>query len=244
MKFKNETPPASYRPTTPAELIGQAGELAASSLRNVLRIKRDQNCSLKVCFYGPPGDGKSSIADMTAAALVDHPLDLERINGRNLTIDVVRDWERNSVYGSLFGGWRIKLIEEMDLVPMVAQDLLLTYLDRLPNGIAVIGTSNLNHDTLSERFRSRFQQIKVAPPTQDEIAFWLRDTWSLPKKAADWIALATCGNVREALLQADAFRTFGVLPEEKKIVPIKCASRSDAAKRAWETMREGKAVAA
>lgn len=232
------TTPDQFKPASPADLIGEASRLAASTLKRIAQLKADTSATIKLCFYGEPGCGKTTILNLAAAALASERLDVEEVNGRDLTIDRVRDWMASASVGSLFGGWRIKIINEMDLVPIVAQDLLLTYLDTLPAGIAVLGTSNESRATLSERFCSRFQQIKVSGPTQDELAAWLAKRWKVGKKAADWIAMTACGNVREALLQAAGYLTFGVLPEEKKPeAPVVCSARSDAAKRAWETMR-------
>jgi len=240
-----KTSPDQFVPACPRDLIGKAGSLAAATLKHVLKLKHQSGASLKLCFYGPPGSGKTTLANMAAAALVIHKLEIESVNGRDLTIDRVRDWLQNAAYGSLFGGWRVKIINEMDLVPMAAQDLLLSYLDTLPSGTAILGTSNENRATLSERFCSRFQQIKVTAPDSDEVCAWLVERWSLPSKSANWIALAACGNVREALLQAAAWLAFGELPDKREAVRSKpiCAGRSEAAKRAWDTMR-AKAVTA
>ena len=47
-------------------------------------------------------------------------------------------------------------MNELDRCTREAQDLLLTYLDRLPPGRALLGTSNLHLDPLTERFQTRF----------------------------------------------------------------------------------------
>jgi hypothetical protein len=180
---------------------------------------------------------------MIAETLASHPLEIERTNGRNVTIEVVREWQMQSAYRSLFGGWTIKIINELDLVPMAAQELMLSYLDELRPRTAIIGTSNEDTGTLSERFKSRFQLAKVSPPDQSDLSRWLVKRWKLPRSAADWIALSSCGNVREALLQTASFLQFGILPEEKKNAreskSAKCASRIAAANKYWEDVRAG-----
>jgi energy-coupling factor transporter ATP-binding protein EcfA2 len=276
------TTPDQFIPARPADFLGQASALASKLLAQMEHLRaanlpataqagrpapgRQQAATVKLCFYGAPGCGKTSLVNLAARALVSrsenwghapgrqqaatvsasnlwHP-DIEEVNGRDLTIDRVRDWMQGSAYGSLFGGWRVKVINEMDLVPLAAQDLLLTYLDTLPPQLAILGTSNESRDTLSQRFCSRFQQVKVSAPTQEEIAGWLVKRWKVARKAADWIALTACGNVREACLQATAWINFGCLPEEKKpAAPAVCASASDAARRAWETRRNNSARA-
>lgn len=236
--------PANFRPQTPSDLLGKASELATAVISAATHAKHQEHALFKVLFYGPPGTGKTTIANMLAQVFANERIDIESLNGRNLTIDTVRDWQKNNCYGSLFGGWKIKIVNEMDLVPIVAQDLMLTYLDELSPRTAVIGTSNEDVATLSQRFKSRFQCIRVPAPSQNEIAAWLKQKFSVARQGADWIATTCCGNVRQALLDAASLAMTGVLPEEIKARPALCASRSEAAKRAWETMRAGKAVAA
>ncbi len=241
--MKNLLRPDQHAPALPRDLIGGAAQIAAAALKRALDLKSDERATLKLCFFGPPGTGKTTIANMVAAALAANKFEIETVNGRDLTIDKVREWMRAAAYPSLWNGWTVKVVNEMDLVPLAAQDLLLSHLDELPAHHAIIGTSNESRDTLSARFCSRFAQIKVTPPTSEELAAWLVSEWRVPKKIAPMLALAACGNVREALLQAAGWLDFGVLPEKPApavAAPVKCAARSDAARRAWDTMRARK----
>ena len=242
--MKTNINPADYRPATPQDLIGKPSELATAVLSAATNAKHQANSTFKVLFYGPPGTGKTTIANMIASCLASERIDIESINGRNLTIDVVRDWQRHNGYGSLFGGWKVKLVNEADIVPMAAQDVMLTYLDDLSPRVAVIATSNEDVATLSPRFRTRFQCIRVPAPEQHEIAAWLRSKFRIAKQASEWISATCCGNVRQALLEASSFAMTGVLSENIESRKTVCSSRRDAALRAWDTMRGGKAVAA
>jgi len=47
-------------------------------------------------------------------------------------------------------------------------------------------------------------------------ACWLVKKWSLPKQTADFISLGACGNVRQALLDAADFLTFGKSERRQK----------------------------
>lgn len=229
--------PNQFAPITPDDLLEPASSLAARSVSNANRIKGDPKAMLKVCYHGPRGTGKTSLVNMVADALANHPTDIERINGRNVTIETVREWQIAGHY--LFGGWQVKVINELDLVSMAAQELMLSYLDELRPRFAVIGTSNEDVGTLSERFMSRFQTVKIPSPDQATLKRWLMRKWKLPRSAADWIALSSCGDVREALNQATSYIQFGVLPEEKKAKPVKCAGRVATAHKYWDEVRAG-----
>ena len=107
--------------------------------------------------------------------------------------------------GSLFGVYSVKIINELDRCTRDAQDLLLSYLDRLPPGRAVIGTSNLQLDLLTERFQTRFQSIKLGAPTTEEIADLLRRHWPVDEATALRIAVGSGGCVRATLADLESW---------------------------------------
>jgi hypothetical protein len=93
----------------------------------------------------------------------------------------------------------------MDRCTRDAQDLLLSYLDHLPPGRAVIGTSNLQLDLLTERFQTRFQAIKIPTPTTEEIAALLQRHWPVDEPSALRIAVGSGGCVRAALADLETW---------------------------------------
>ena len=107
--------------------------------------------------------------------------------------------------GSLFGVYSVKIINEMDRCTRDAQDLLLSYLDRLPPGRAVIGTSNLQLDLLTERFQTRFQSIKLTAPSTEELADLLQQHWPVDEATALRIAVGSGGCVRAALADLESW---------------------------------------
>lgn len=150
-------------------------------------------------LYGPPGVGKTTIAEMLSTSLSESPWSIEEVNGKLVTIETVKGWMRDLHYGSLYSEWTVKLVNELDRCSRDAQDLLLSYLDKLPPGRAFIGTSNLNLGDLTERFQTRFQAIKLLSPDSDEIRDFLMRQWNVPEQVAARIAVGCGGNVRAAL---------------------------------------------
>ncbi len=163
------------------------------------------NVPVKILLYGPPGVGKTSIADMIAETLAGTHFAIEEFNGKLVTVETVKQWMANLAYQSMFGVYSVKIINEMDRCTRDAQDLLLSYLDRLPAGRAVIGTSNLQLDLLTERFQTRFQSIKLAAPTTEEIAAMLTSHWPVDQATALRIAVGSGGCVRAALADLESW---------------------------------------
>jgi replication-associated recombination protein RarA len=198
------TSPAQFAPVKPGDFIGPAAQRAKVIDTKCRRLKAEGG-NLKLLLYGAPGAGKTRLAEMAAATLANHSTEIVRLNGRNLTSEVVRQWMDGLQYQSVLGGWTVKLVDELDLATPQAQDLLLSYLDALPATHAVIGTSNLHLASLTDRFQTRFQQMRVDLPDTAELSEFLRKRWRLPKPAADAIAVGSGGNVRAALLDTETY---------------------------------------
>ena len=195
----------NWRPGAAEDLIGQARRVALAQVSKAQRMKDDPSATMKLLLYGPPGVGKTSVVELVALQLAGTPLSIEDYNGREVSVDLVREWMKQLPYGSLFGAWTVKIVNELDRCSREAQDLLLTYLDRLPPGRAFLGTSNLQLDLLTERFQTRFQAIKLLPPTTEELAAFLTAHWSVPPVTANQIAVGSGGCVRAALADLESY---------------------------------------
>jgi DNA polymerase III delta prime subunit len=195
----------NWRPRTAEDLIGQAKQVALAQVSKAKRLSSDPSATMKLLLYGPPGVGKTSVVELVALQLAGTPLSIEDYNGREVTVDLVREWMKQLPYGSLFSSWSVKIVNELDRCSREAQDLLLTYLDRLPPGRAFLGTSNLQLDLLTERFQTRFQAIKLLPPSTEELAAFLSAHWAVPSVTATQIAVGSGGCVRAALADLESY---------------------------------------
>ena len=202
-----QTPPSpmNWRPQSADDLIGQARDICVAQVAKARRLRDGRKAACKLLLYGPPGVGKTTVAELVARELTGTPLGVESYNGKEVTVDAVRGWMETLPYGSLFSHWSVKIINELDRCTKDSQDILLSYLDRLPPGKALIGTSNLQLDLLTERFQTRFQSIKIATPTTDEIAEFLCAHWRVPRDVAARVAVGSGGCVRAALADLETW---------------------------------------
>lgn len=189
------------------KLIGHAGQLA-----DLLSVTVAVQPRVKLLFAGNPGVGKSELSRRLAHDLCGGKWGCEEIIGRKATIHHVTRWEEEFATSCMYGtGKKIRIVNEIDTMPKDALDTMLALLDDMPAGRGVIGTTNLKFTELPERFRTRFQRYDVRPPDDCEIAGLLEVQEGLPANVAKQIAALACGNVRAAILDAEAWKNEHVI---------------------------------
>lgn len=194
------------------KLIGPAAQ-AVAILRIKYRRLNSEKRALKTLLYGPPGTGKTEAALEIAREIAGHSTEIIRVNGKEITLDFVRDFKDRLRIPSLWGGTTVLLADECDRMSNDARDLMLSVLDMMPGGVAFIGTSNedmINDSNMkTERFQTRLQPIPVGPPSENEISAHLAELFpSIPAGTLAQISQCSQGNVRAAFLDAENFLDF------------------------------------
>lgn len=198
--------PGTFEPSDWRQLIGKALLVA-----NVLFAKAEKlrGESLRYTFTGPPGCGKSTVARLLAARLAGHVTDIERVSGKNVNVERVNGWLESAGTGSVFGGYSVKIIEEIDRCTPDGMVLLLDYLDitRRHPGHLVIGTTNaaLTDCFKDKRLSSRFQSFDFDPPAFMETAAFLHGMFGIPQDKAEEFAMNCGGDVRLACNDAQSW---------------------------------------
>jgi len=196
------------------ELIGPAS-LVLATVRHLLETRFKEKVA--ILLDGDPGVGKTAICDIVALDLAGTPHAVERVNGQSLTVDLVRNWAQNGMYGNLFSPWTVKRIDEIDKASPAGVSEMLTFLDYQPRKFAVLATTNefaKLREANKGRLESRFIRFRVDAPSVEETAAFLRRVHGVPAATALTIAkwsvpegcLSGVGcNVRSAINDSFAF---------------------------------------
>jgi hypothetical protein len=173
---------------------------------------------IALLIEGDPGVGKGHMSDQLALDLTGSKFAIEQVNGQSLSVDVVRFWKQRGAYGNLFSDFTVKRIDEIDQASSSAMAELLTYLDYLHTGQAIIATTNEFAKLRAQskgRLESRFVRFHVDAPSVPITVAFLCHKYGLSKAIAHSIALGavpegclpTVGcNLRTAINDAEGFK--------------------------------------
>lgn len=200
-----------------AELIGHAKPLA--TLRSALAHDRLHHAYL---FVGPEGVGKRTVAMALAravhcseaandycshcancASIIDgNHADVRMVQPlsgkKEISIQQVRDIERELRYRSFGGRRKIAVIDPAGLMNPSAQNALLKTLEEPPENSLIIAITS-NAGGLLPTLRSRCLRLSFAPLPRAELATFLQATHGVKPDAAEFLAAMSMGCIGAAV---------------------------------------------
>lgn len=195
MNFK--TPIAEQmRPQTLADMVGQSELLGpGKALRNIIK----QHVNISLLLWGPPGTGKTSLAQIIAKE------NDYTFASFNASID--NKAQLNNIINAYKYQTFVLLIDEIHRMTKNLQDFLLPYLE---NGHVLLVGSTTENPIMSivPAVRSRCQIFEFNPLTEDDIAAVLNKACTkvlklvdhqVEKNSLNLIAAAADGDLRIAL---------------------------------------------
>lgn len=200
--------PSNYHPKCAADFIGPARACAEFFEQRLCPTLRANPQPWRGLLSGPPGIGKSEIARLVVQLMGIKPFDSEKVNGRQLKTEQVETICRNFHHTSLFGDWRMLIVEELDTVPPDARSRLLTAVDDMPDKWIFLGTTNRTREEftkLHEATASRYEWFELDPPTDEQVLALMAEHWpEVPEAIRIHAATMWVGNVRGALKEINS----------------------------------------
>ncbi len=201
--FSSEPLAARMRPTTIDEVVGQQHILGEGKLlRRVIEADRLTN----VIFYGPPGCGKTTLAEVIAKTTRRNFVRLSGVLSGVADIRSICDRARNE----LGGKGTILFIDEIHRFNKSQQDVLLPFVE--DGTVVLIGATTHNPNFfINTPLTSRSLVFELKPLTPDEISLVLKRALSdkekgcgiIPSKIDDdalsFLSTISEGDARHAL---------------------------------------------
>jgi len=171
-----------------AEIVGQTAAVAA--LERAASPEGAGELAHAWLITGPPGSGRSNLAERFAAALIardpsergrifdhvharTHP-DYALLTTQAVTIrvDDVREFIKNAYYAPADGRYRVIVVEDADRMPERTSNVLLKVLEEPPERTIWILCAPSEADLLPT-IRSRTRSVRLVTPSTDDIAHLL-----------------------------------------------------------------------
>ena len=186
------------RPKSIDEIIGQTHLVGKDG---VLRKSLETHTLLSIIFYGPPGCGKTTIAEAYARSINVKYIKLNAVTSNK------KDLEAAIEECKLFDE-AIIIMDEVHRLNKDKQDILLPYVE--DGTIYLIGCTTQNpYMVINKAIRSRCHLLEVKPLTIEEVSFGIKraisspsglnNSISLSTDAITYIAKSTSGDMRYAL---------------------------------------------
>ena len=150
-----------YRPTKLDNYVGN------ENIKKVIKQYLDQDDIQNLCFYGPAGTGKTTLAKLIVKNLDCDYLYINASDERG--IDTIRDKVTSFASTASFKSLKVVILDEADFLTINAQASLRNVIETFSRSTRFILTCNYI-ESIIDPLQSRCQTLKIVPPSKVEVA--------------------------------------------------------------------------
>ena len=150
-----------YRPTKLENYVGN------ENIKKVIKQYLDQDDIQNLCFYGPAGTGKTTLAKLIVKNLDCDYLYINASDERG--IDTIRDKVTGFASTASFKSLKVVILDEADFLTINAQASLRNVIETFSRSTRFILTCNYI-ERIIDPLQSRCQTLKIVPPSKVEVA--------------------------------------------------------------------------
>ena len=165
-----------YRPTKLDNYVGN------ENIKKVIKQYLDQDDIQNLCFYGPAGTGKTTLAKLIVKNLDCDYLYINASDERG--IDTIRDKVTSFASTASFKSLKVVILDEADFLTINAQASLRNVIETFSRSTRFILTCNYI-ERIIDPLQSRCQTLKIIPPSKVEVAKHL--AWILEEENISFI---------------------------------------------------------
>jgi len=165
-----------YRPTKLDNYVGN------ENIKKVIKQYLDQDDIQNLCFYGPAGTGKTTLAKLIVKNLDCDYLYINASDERG--IDTIRDKVTGFASTASFKSLKVVILDEADFLTINAQASLRNVIETFSRSTRFILTCNYI-ERIIDPLQSRCQTLKIIPPSKVEVAKHL--AWILGEENISFI---------------------------------------------------------
>ena len=165
-----------YRPTKLENYVGN------ENIKKVIKQYLDQDDIQNLCFYGPAGTGKTTLAKLIVKNLDCDYLYINASDERG--IDTIRDKVTSFASTASFKSLKVVILDEADFLTINAQASLRNVIETFSRSTRFILTCNYI-ERIIDPLQSRCQTLKIVPPSKVEVAKHL--AWILGEENISFI---------------------------------------------------------
>ena len=168
-----------YRPTKLDNYVGN------ENIKKVIQQYLDQDDIQNLCFYGPAGTGKTTLAKIIVKNLDCDYLYINASDERG--IDTIRDKVTGFASTASFKSLKVVILDEADFLTINAQASLRNVIETFSRSTRFILTCNYI-ERIIDPLQSRCQTLKIIPPSKPEVAkhlVWVLEEENLSFEISD-----------------------------------------------------------